>query len=57
LWDNKIPFEYDKLISFDDNEDGDYFFSARPDFSIKDTNILIEYWGMKYGKQSNPRYD
>ena len=30
---------------------------VRPDFRIKDTNVLIEYWGMKFGNSENPEYD
>ncbi|MCX6708010.1 MAG: hypothetical protein NT001_07835 [Candidatus Woesearchaeota archaeon] len=51
LYDNNIEFDYDKLIRFgEDEEDFNDSFDqplwARPDFRIKGTNIIIEYWGV-----------
>lgn len=42
LFDNNINFDYDKLIVFSE----DPYLCARPDFLIKGTKIIIEYWGM-----------
>jgi len=54
LFDNNINFDYDKKIEFDDK------YWARPDFRIKGTKILIEFWGLRntfFGTKYTPRYD
>lgn len=53
LFDNDIEFEYDKLIKFP----GDLKCWARPDFILKGTNIIIEYWGMCKDRADNPVYN
>ena len=68
LYENNYDFLYDHRIQIDltsgeELEDSDrppkedIIKWVRPDFRIKDTKIIIEYWGMKYGTPDNPQYD
>jgi len=54
LYDKGIDFDYDETLKFDEFNKKMW---ARPDFRIRNTNIVIEYWGMKYGSADNPSYD
>jgi hypothetical protein len=57
LYDNNIDYFYDKLLKLDEDEPDDKSYWVRPDFIIKGKNVVIEYWGMKYGRADNPKYD
>lgn len=57
LYDHNIEYSYDSLLKLDEDAPEDKRYWVRPDFLLKDGNVVIEYWGMKYGQADNPKYD
>jgi hypothetical protein len=57
LYDKDIIYEYDLLMKLDEDEPNDKRFWVRPDFFISENKVVIEYWGMRFGRADNPTYN
>lgn len=56
LYEHGILFEYDKRLRGSDEFDDKEYIIGRPDFRLKNKDVVIEYWGMINNREGNPDY-